>query len=59
MKKKIKNITLLEANKLCFGRDCENCPLLDKDGECILDQIAGYRVSEAEMEREIEVSTDE
>ncbi len=59
MKKKIKDITLKEANKICVGRDCDVCPLKDRDGDCILDQLAGYSIPDIELEKEIEVSENE
>lgn len=58
MKKKIKDLTLAEANKICVGRKCDVCPLKDRDGDCILDILAGYSIPDIELEKEIEVNED-
>lgn len=38
MKKKIKNLTLLDINKLCKSQSfCNNCPLFIRIGLCLCD----------------------
>lgn len=59
MKKKIKDLTLVEASKICCSNDCENCPLnIDKlNGWCSAD-FAGINVEKVfpnEIEKEVEV----
>lgn len=59
MKKKIKDLTLIETNKYCRTRRCENCPFVSDDDDCLLDYISsGYPLEKwfAEvLEREVEV----
>ena len=65
MKKKIKDLTLIEANKYCYSRPCENCPFQDsRDDVCLLDYIAGFRLEKLfgkllDMEVEINESDNE
>ena len=58
MKKKIKDLTLVEANKYCLSRDCENCPFKDEEECCLLEYIGGRdieRMFKDILEREVEV----
>ena len=58
MKKKIKDLTLIEANKYCLLRNCENCPFADEKEYCLLDFIAGNYIEKLFkeiLEREVEI----
>ena len=59
MKKKIKDLTLVEANKYCRSRTCENCPFNDDETKyCLLEHIGGYKIEtmfKNALEREVEV----
>lgn len=63
MKKKIKDLTLIEANKYCCSRKCEGCPFQDeKDEVCLLDYIAGFQLEKWYgdiLEREVEIDEKE
>ena len=58
MKKKIKDLTIIEANKYCSSRNCENCPFQDEEECCLLEYIDGYyikKIFKEVLEREVEV----
>lgn len=59
MKKKIKDLTLLEANKICSKhKNCGICPLSLKAPFCLLDTLEGSNFTDKyrdEIEREVEV----
>ena len=57
MKKKIKDITLEEANKICLGHTCnKNCPFFQGsvDQMCILEQVAGFPIRSSDLEEVID-----
>ena len=59
MKKKIKDLTLVEASKYCLSRNCENCPFKDEEEYCLLEYINGYRIEtmfKDVLEREVEIN---
>lgn len=56
MKKKIKDLTIQETEKLCDTYKCNDCPAFDKEtGSC---KITSYIVSLKCAEEEIEVVED-
>ena len=61
MKKKIKDLTLLEANKICLKpkkKGCEECPLCLDTPYCLLDTLEGDYFTDKyrdQIEREVEV----
>ena len=62
MKKKIKDITLKEANKICLGHTCnKNCPFFQGsvDQMCVLEQVAGFPICSSDLEKEVEVPENE
>ena len=48
MKKKIKDLTLGEINKLCHSLGCDKCPLRYLDSDCPI-------IIDTELEREVEI----
>ncbi len=40
MKKKIKDLTIIEVNKYCRSKKCENCSFVSDDKYCLLHYIS-------------------
>lgn len=57
LKKKIKDLTLLEANKYCLSHKCEKCLLSTDDLYCYLDLLAGNDLTKDNqfLNKEIEI----
>ena len=57
MKKKIKDLTLVEAGKICCSSDCDNCPLnFDKENRWCGTDFSGMDLEKTfkkELEKEI------
>lgn len=59
VKKKIKDLTLKEANNICQKHKCDNCPLNDNKSSCSLAGIDNKKLPRRYLKKKVEVEENE